>query len=524
MAVAWQATGGSVSASTGTLTPTWPASVAVGDIGICFIESQANAASLTTANGFTRLGSTVSATGTRLDVFWCRAASTTPANPVFAANTDHQFGTIQTYRGAASTGDPFTTYAAAVKSTASTTDLAPAVSTIHANQLIVIGITKDLDATAAFATAPATNANLSSISERFDAGTTSGNGGGVAVIEGVKATPGNTGTTSVTVTSSASAMMTIALTEVVEAAPTTVLNNPADASSDSDTTPVLDFTGTDANADSIEYNVQIDSVNTFNSQSLAQPVDSYSDSNSDGLLSLNNTNFAVAQSFTGDGRTLNNTKLYLLKSNAPTGNAVVNIYKHSGVYGSGSLPEGSPLATSNNLDVSTLTTSAAEYSITFSGGNQIVLTDGVKYVFAIEYTAGTSSAFVRVRCDTSSPTHSGNASTKSSTGYWALSGNDLAFIVEATANASLPLLSVRSEVDAGFANPDSPGDTHPFNSGENIQYTVQSALDAETYYWRARGTDPTGSASYGAWSSTRSFTITGGGGGATDPSAFFAVL
>lgn len=43
------------------------------------------------------------------------------------------------------------------------------------------------------------------------------------------------------------------------------LNSPADASSDSDTTPALDFTGTDANSESIEYIVQIDTVNSFDS-------------------------------------------------------------------------------------------------------------------------------------------------------------------------------------------------------------------------------------------------------------------
>ena len=71
-----------------------------------------------------------------------------------------------------------------------------------------------------------------------------------------------------------------------------------------------------------------------------------------------------------------------------------------------------------------------------------------------------------------------------------------------------------SETDAGFVNPDTGGDTHPFNSGENIQFTVQAgdALAAGTYYWRVRGLDPTGSNTYGAWSSTRSFEVTGGGG------------
>ena len=210
MAVAWKATTGSVSASTGTLTLPWPAGHAVGDIALAFVESQANASSITTANGFAQAGSTVSATGTRLDVFWCRATSTTMGNLVLAANSDHQFGVIITYSGCISTGTPFLTPATSTKNTASTTTLAPSVTTTVANQLIVNAITKDLDATAAFVSA-ITNGNLTSINERFDAGTISGNGGGIAVSDGMMASPGATGTTSFTVTSSASAMMTVAL-------------------------------------------------------------------------------------------------------------------------------------------------------------------------------------------------------------------------------------------------------------------------------------------------------------------------
>lgn len=60
----------------------------------------------------------------------------------------------------------------------------------------------------------------------------------------------------------------------------------------------------------------------------------------------------------------------------------------------------------------------------------------------------------------------------------------------------------------------SPFTTDPFPSGANTQFTVESgdALASGTYYWRVRGIDPSGSNSYGAWSSTRSFTISTGGG------------
>ena len=76
------------------------------------------------------------------------------------------------------------------------------------------------------------------------------------------------------------------------------------------------------------------------------------------------------------------------------------------------------------------------------------------------------------------------------------------------------VLNKVSGTDTGFANPDTGGDTDPFNSGENIQFTVQGgdALAAGTYYWRVRAIDPTGSNLYGPWSNMRSFTVTSGGG------------
>lgn len=56
-------------------------------------------------------------------------------------------------------------------------------------------------------------------------------------------------------------------------------------------------------------------------------------------------------------------------------------------------------------------------------------------------------------------------------------------------------------------------DTDPFASADQVTYTVQAALAAATHYWRVRAKDPYGDNEWGAWSSTRSFTISGGGGG-----------
>ena len=63
--------------------------------------------------------------------------------------------------------------------------------------------------------------------------------------------------------------------------------------------------------------------------------------------------------------------------------------------------------------------------------------------------------------------------------------------------------------DATFTNTTDGADTHPFDSGDKCDYTVQvaDALVTDTYYWRVSGLDPTGSNTYGAWAATRSFTV-----------------
>ena len=65
-----------------------------------------------------------------------------------------------------------------------------------------------------------------------------------------------------------------------------------------------------------------------------------------------------------------------------------------------------------------------------------------------------------------------------------------------------------SGTDSGFSG--SPDNTDPYTSGQQVNYTVQEAdvlSDGVTYYWRVRGLDPSGTNTYGSWSSTRSFTV-----------------
>ena len=55
-----------------------------------------------------------------------------------------------------------------------------------------------------------------------------------------------------------------------------------------------------------------------------------------------------------------------------------------------------------------------------------------------------------------------------------------------------------STTDAGFANITTPADTHPFNDGDTIEYTVQSPLPLGIHYYSVAGMAPSG---WNLWSS-----------------------
>ena len=206
---------GTAQSGTGAITVAWPAHQA-GDIALLFVEScGGQAATLSTPAGFANVTNSPQATGsgtngTRITVFWCRATSSSMSSPTVADPGNHVYGRILTFRNVVATGNPWDVTAGGTKATASTTTTFGAVTTSVDNTLIVLAASRDNDSAAA-AWSGWTNANLSSLTERSDEGTTSGNGGGVGVATGVKSTAGGTGQTTATVTSSVDGHMTIAL-------------------------------------------------------------------------------------------------------------------------------------------------------------------------------------------------------------------------------------------------------------------------------------------------------------------------
>jgi hypothetical protein len=212
-APAFQAAGTAVSGTTG-VTPTWPAHQ-TGDIALLFMETQGDVTpTLTTASGFVLVGSNNavnSAAGTRLTVFWARASSNAMAAPVIANTTDHVYAQILTYRRVLWSGNPWSVTAAGNKATASTTVTVTGVTPTDTNSLIVQVVTRSDDSAAASFSGQ-TNANLIGLAERVDGGTTTGNGGGFAVWDGVRLSNVATGNTTANISVSVvNAFRTLAL-------------------------------------------------------------------------------------------------------------------------------------------------------------------------------------------------------------------------------------------------------------------------------------------------------------------------
>lgn len=158
--------------------------------------------------------------------------------------------------------------------------------------------------------------------------------------------------------------------------------------------------------------------------------DSYTSSTSNQTNLYTGYDVCFGQSFTGNGEDLTSVVFKLDKVGSPTGTATFRLWTHTGTYGTSSLGSGSALATSATLDVSTLTTSMTDKTLTFSAP-YYTLANGTYYVVTCVYQGGSSSNYVRVRYDDTSPAHAGNATYNPDLGatWYAQNTRDVYFIV-----------------------------------------------------------------------------------------------
>jgi hypothetical protein len=190
----------------------WPTGYQANDVSFIFCEHANDNPTLFTAAGFTEAtgspfgtGTASSSTATGLRIWWKRAVSdTSESSPSVYASTgvDHFSYFMVTVRGCVETGNPwdvvpnFTTLG-----TASTAVSIGGTTTVTANCLILAIIANAIDtATAQFS--GAANASLTSLTTVANANGTANNGGGLAIISGIKATVGATGTTTGTLATS----------------------------------------------------------------------------------------------------------------------------------------------------------------------------------------------------------------------------------------------------------------------------------------------------------------------------------
>jgi len=123
--------------------------------------------------------------------------------------------------------------------------------------------------------------------------------------------------------------------------------------------PTLNFTGTNANGDTVEYEVQVDIVDTFDSSGGGSPavVDSLAETgfawDGHAVYGVNYTKMGQAFTPSSSGN-LTSAQFYFYNDGLLTGTAVARLFAISGTYGTDAKPTGSALATSDNFDVSTI--------------------------------------------------------------------------------------------------------------------------------------------------------------------------
>lgn len=220
----YQAAGTAVDATTGTISPAWPAHQA-DDLGLLLVESNGWPINLSTPAGFRELpwspqkaGTHMQTSGTGLSVFWKRATGAAEAAPVIDVVGHQTRAMIITFRGVASIGRPWDAGAGDDLGAADTVITWPAVTTSDDDCLIV-----NILSNSGFVTGSGyANANLANLTERIDSNSGTGQGSGFIVVTGQKGTPGSVGNTTGTLSGSGTqARITLALT---------ALNTPADTS------------------------------------------------------------------------------------------------------------------------------------------------------------------------------------------------------------------------------------------------------------------------------------------------------
>lgn len=177
----------------------WPVDHLAGDDGLLLVEhgggTIATPTDCTPVDGFPlNQGG-----GSLLSAFTIHATSAAMPNLALSGGSNHMIGVLIRIRGG-DTANLIAEFAAMKQSGTTTNGAAPAVTT-HEDDLAILNIIAWAGDLAGPISGTEANSSLTSVGEVFDGGTTSGDGGGIIVLSGVKATKGPVGMTTCTLSS-----------------------------------------------------------------------------------------------------------------------------------------------------------------------------------------------------------------------------------------------------------------------------------------------------------------------------------
>ena len=209
---------GTMSASTANAVPGLPTGWLQNDIFLLFVESANQPAGIAPVGGWAEVtnspqgtGATGGTSATALEVFWKRAGAS-EVSPSVGARGNHTIATVCAFRGVITTGNPWDVTNGGVEATSDTSLSATGNTTTVADALVVIATTNHIDGNTTSRYSSWANTGLASVVERFDEGRNTGNGGGIGVTTGEKASAGAYGITTATLSASGvKAFMAIAL-------------------------------------------------------------------------------------------------------------------------------------------------------------------------------------------------------------------------------------------------------------------------------------------------------------------------
>lgn len=198
----WQATG------TGSETsPAWPTHAA-DDWGLLWQTTNSGTPAVPT--DWERIAIVTNAAGTAvLTLDKRKATSGAMGAPALSGGGTFLWGVITTVRGADLT-TPDHQVATGFATSATTAGFAPGLRTYEADCLIIHGVGWAIDNAGPIASAW-TNASITVITEQYDAGTITGDGGGISLADGDLATAGLVDPGTVTLTSTSFACLTVAI-------------------------------------------------------------------------------------------------------------------------------------------------------------------------------------------------------------------------------------------------------------------------------------------------------------------------